>query len=161
MNEEQLAFIEDLGVVFEEAGAAPMLGRVYGALLVSCETEMTAENLATALHASRGAISQATRQLVDMGLLRRTHKPGERKDFFQLTSEGWVHLSRFRFEKSTAMADLFRRGLETIPDASPQARAALLENLEFLDYWKSIVEDFFEGWEQHKENTRAKRHTDN
>lgn len=160
MNDQQLNFIEDLGVVFEESGAAPMLGRIYGALLISTENELTAEDFATILHASRGSISQATRQLVTMGLLRRTHKLGSRKDYFQLAPDGWVNLSHHRFQKSMAMGDLFQRGLDTIPDASPEARAALEENLEFLDYWREFIDQFFDGWQKRKEDSHAKRNPD-
>lgn len=161
MKEEQLTFIEELGVVFEESGAAPMLGRIYGALLISTENELTAEDFATILHASRGSISQATRQLVTMGMLRRIHKRGSRKDYFQLAPDGWVHLSRHRFQKALAMGELFQRGLNTIPDASPETRAALEENLEFLEYWNEIIDQFFDGWQKHKEDSHAKRNPDN
>lgn len=159
MNTDQHTFIEELGVVFEESGAAPMLGRVYGALLISQEPQLTAEELATHLHASRGAISQATRQLVDMGMIRRTHKLGSRKDYFQVEPDGWVRLTRYRFQKADAMGDLFRRGLASIPDASPEARAALEENLEFLEYWRTIIDRFFSEWEQRKEEQRAQRNS--
>lgn len=160
MTEEQLSFVEELGVVFEQSGAAPMLGRVYGALLISPVKEMTAEDFATILHASRGSISQATRQLVDMGMLRRTHKLGSRKDYFQLAPGGWAELSRQRFQKADVMSDIFRRGLETTPEPSPEARAHLEENLLFLEYWQEMFDQFFIDWQKRKEDLHAKRNPD-
>lgn len=161
MNDKQLQFVTELGLVFEQSGAAPMLGRVYGALLISTEQELTAEDLASSLHASRGSISQTTRQLVQMGLLQKTHKIGSRKDYFRLAPDGWVNLSRYRFEKSMDMAELFERGLDTIPETSPEARTALEENLEFLAYWQEFIDVFFNEWQQRKEAWHAKRNPDN
>lgn len=150
VTEDQMDFIEELGVLFEESGAAPMIGRIYGALLISPETELTAEDLTTILHASRGAISQATRQLVEMGMIRRMHKPGMRKDFFQLTQDGFVEVTRLRITKISSIRDLFQRGLDSMPDASANARDALQQNLEFIDYWDAFIVDFFKGWQERK-----------
>lgn len=152
MTDAQMEFIGELGVLFESSGAQAVNGRIYGALLVSHEIELTAEELATTLHASRGAISQGTRQLVDMGLLRRTHKPGMRKDFFQLTPDGLVEATRLRIANISSIKHLFERGLNALEDASPQARASLKENLEFLEYWDEFMVEFFNGWKERKKH---------
>lgn len=155
MDQDQLHFIEELGVLFEESGAAPMMGRIYGALLISRNSELTAGELAEILHASRGAISHGTRQLVDMGMIRRIHKPGKRMDFFQVRPEGFVDMTRVRVSKIMGIRQLFERGLESIPQESTQARAALEENLLFIDYWDSFIDDFFKGWQEYKGDKRG------
>lgn len=132
-----------------------MVGRIYGTLLIAHEPELSAEDLAARLHASRGAISHGTRQLVNMGMIRRIRKQGTRKDFFQIRPEGFVEMAHVRVQKIGAMRQLFEQGLESIPDESTDARAALEENLLFLDYWDHFTDEFFSGWRKYKEEHRG------
>ena len=78
-----------MGMVMEAFGLPRMPGRVFGALLVADPPEQTAEELADTLQASRGAISGATTLLEAMGLIDRTRKPGDRKDYFRNKPNAW------------------------------------------------------------------------
>ena len=49
MTDAQMEFIGELGVLFESSGAQAVNGRIYGALLVSHEIELTAEELAAVI----------------------------------------------------------------------------------------------------------------
>lgn len=158
MNDDQLAFIEELGMSFDRMGAAPMVGRIYGALLISSETQLSAEDLAELLQASRGAISQGTRTLISMRLIERTRKPGVRKDFFRVRPGGWTRAVLNKQHEIDAMRDIFRHGLNAMENAPHAARATLNENIDFLNFWEQRLLDFLQEWEQHKEHLHAKRH---
>ena len=80
MDEERASYAEDFGLLFEGFGLPRMVGRVLGVLLISDPPELSAEELAEALQASRGSISSATRSLIGMGLVQRRTKRGERRD---------------------------------------------------------------------------------
>ena len=69
VREDQLRYVEDFGLLFEQFGKPRMVGRVLGVLLVSGWEEHSAEELADILRASRGSISSATRTLVQSGLV--------------------------------------------------------------------------------------------
>ena len=61
MDDERASYVEDFGLMFEGFGLPRMVGRALGALLISDPPELSAEELAEALRASRGSISSATR----------------------------------------------------------------------------------------------------
>ena len=97
LTEAQQEYTEDLGIFFERFGLPRAVGRVLGVLLLR-PREHSAEELANLLHASRGSISQATRALVEWGLIRRTSKPGQRRDYFSLRPSAWSQVLRREVE---------------------------------------------------------------
>lgn len=157
---ERLQFAEEMGFTFEQMGSTRMIGRVVGALLVADPAEMSAEDLASFLHASRGSISQATRQLVQIGLIERVRKPGVRRDFFRVRRRGWVASMRQRLSEMHTLRALFSRGLETMEGAPPESRRALEESIAFIDFWMTEAEGVFMRWQEQTENTRGNGHTD-
>ena len=92
-----------------EAGAARMVGRVLGWLLVCEPPEQSAADLAQALRASKGSISTATRVLLRTGLIERVRVRGERFDRFVAKPEGWDEFlwrqERFSEPRRYAMQD--------------------------------------------------------
>jgi DNA-binding transcriptional regulator GbsR (MarR family) len=80
VDEDRERYVEDFGILIGEFGLPRMVGRVLGALLVSDPPERAAKELAEALRASRGSISSATRTLVQLGLVERRTRTGERRD---------------------------------------------------------------------------------
>src|SRR5215217_2912648 len=84
LDEERRRYVEEFGLLFGQFGLSRMLGRVLGVLMISDPPERSAEELAEALGASRGSISQTTRSLIQMGLVQRWSRPGERKHYFRV-----------------------------------------------------------------------------
>lgn len=154
MDQEQLIFAEEFGVVFEHLGGARMLGRILGLLSVADPPELTADQIATYLHASRGSVSQATRLLISIGLIQRVSKPGVRADFFRVQKDAWVDSTRSRQREFVGFINVFRRGIEIMRDRSPEARAALEDGLAFMEFMQTRIDDIYREWEhlqQHRE----------
>ena len=59
-----------------------MAGRMWGWLLICDPPEQTAADLAEALQASRGSISGTARILSRAGMIRRTTRRGDRREYF-------------------------------------------------------------------------------
>lgn len=150
MNQQQLDFIEDIGMAFERLGTTPMLGRVLGALMVAESNELSAEDLSTILQASRGSISHATRQLVVMSIIQRVRKPGVRRDYFRVLPNAWAQATRHKGAEIDLLTSLFQRGLDTMTDAPPEARQSIEETLAFLHFWKSQFNKFLIEWDELK-----------
>lgn len=150
MNQEKLEYVEEFGVFFEGFGGSRMLGRVLGALLVSEPPELSAEELARELKASRGSISHATRTLVQMGMVRRMSKPGERRDYFQVKENAWEETTRQAVSGISAAHKMAERGLSLLDPETPDARASLEQMRDFYDYWGSVIPEFLDRWEQEK-----------
>ena len=152
---ERCAFVEDFGVMFERLGSTRMLGRVWGALMVADPPELTADELADFLKASRGSISQATRQLIEIGVVRRISKPGIRRDFYKIRPNAWQEAMRREEHSVVAMQQLFKRGLAAMEGSSCEARRALEESIAFTEFWLRELDAIFERWEAHKERSHG------
>lgn len=154
MESERRAFVEEYGIMFEQMGSTRMLGRVWGALMVADPPEMTAEELADYLHASRGSISHATRQLIDLGVVRRVNKPGVRRDYYRVPKDAWARAYLTKMRSFDHIMDLFTRGLASMEDASPEAQVSLRDAISFYEFWQTEVTGLMERWNAYREQSR-------
>jgi DNA-binding transcriptional regulator GbsR (MarR family) len=141
-------FVEDFGVLFEQSGGVRMLGRVIGLLMIAEPPERTAEQLASELQASRGSISQTTRQLVQMGLVQRFTKPGERRDYFRIKPNGWTAMTRAEIRLIANYRELIGRGLTLVPGGEGEARRNIEHAVRFFDYVDREYRRFMDEWDQ-------------
>jgi DNA-binding transcriptional regulator GbsR (MarR family) len=151
MDDERASYVEDFGLLFEGFGLPRMVGRVLGVLLISQESEFSAEELAEALQASRGSISSATRSLIDMGLVQRRTRRGERRDYFRVKPNAWDEVMRRELESLKTFRQMAERGLGLIDPEDKAARQNLEEMREFYAYWETELPAVLERWEEGKE----------
>jgi DNA-binding transcriptional regulator GbsR (MarR family) len=147
MDDEHRLFIEDFGAFFEELGGGRMVGRILGLLMIADPPAQSAEDIATALHASRGSISQATRVLVQLGMVRRFTKPGARRDYFQLRADALTESTRRRGQDIDRLGAMFARARKLTGDH----RANLDEPVVFLRFWRQRIDQVFHDWEMERE----------
>ncbi len=112
----ELQFAEDMGQFFESGGLARMAGRVWAMLLVVDKPCLSASDLQQALGASAGAISGATRSLLQLGLIERVNVRGERRDFFAPRRGAIANILRMRLERLVAVEDLLSEALDAFRD---------------------------------------------
>jgi DNA-binding MarR family transcriptional regulator len=79
-------FIETMGRQFEEEGAPRIAGRIFGALML-CEGAASLDDLAEQLQVSKGSVSTNARMLDGWGLVTRVTRPGDRRDYYQVTAD--------------------------------------------------------------------------
>ena len=82
MTPGEATFVEEMGLFLGSSGMTPMAGRMWAWLLICDPPEQTASDLATELHASRGAISGTARLLESAGMIRRAQRRGDRREYF-------------------------------------------------------------------------------
>jgi len=150
MNEARLHYAEDFGLLFEQAGGSRMLGRVLGVLLTSEPPERSAEELANELGASRGSISQATRTLVQMGMVRRLTRPGERRDYFRVRPNAWQETTRQQMALIGVFQEMAERGLELLRSGDPESREGLEEMRDFYAFWERELPAVLERWDEER-----------
>jgi len=75
-------FISQWGNLSGEWGMNRTMGQIQALLLIS-EAPLCAEDLIEQLNVSRGNVNMSVRSLIDIGLVERVHKIGERKEFFR------------------------------------------------------------------------------
>lgn len=157
MDNERAQFIEDFGITFEELGSGRMLGRVLALLMVSDPPAQSAEDIALVLKASRGSISQSTRQLIQMGMVRRINVPGERRDYFQIRPNAWTEVTRREGATIDRMLEVFQHGLRLMDGHSPESRRSLEESVAFMSFWKRRIGALFQAWEEEREYLLGER----
>lgn len=124
-RDPELRAADAMGRLMEFWGFRRHMGRLWTILYLSPEAMTTAE-LAETLQLSSSAVSLSLGELVRWGAVRKTWRPGERKDFYQAESSVWKLLRRV-YERREL--NLIR---ETI-DAFAEAARDLEETRDGLD----------------------------
>jgi len=118
--------------------------------MISDPPERSAEELAEELEASRGSISQTTRSLIQMSLVQRWSRPGERRDYFRIKPGAWHEIMRREIEALSGFRKMAERGLELLDSEDPGARRSLEEMRDFYAYWEKEMPAVLERWERRK-----------
>ena len=132
-----------------------MVGRVLGALMISDPPERTAEELASELGASRGSISQATRALVRLGMVRRLSRPGERRDFFRVNPDAWWETTRQQMASLALFQRMAEQGLALLGPGEAEARRGLEEMRDFYDFWEEELNVVLRRWDEQRRGGEA------
>lgn len=82
-----------IGRLMEYWGFKAVMGRLWTFLYLSPEP-LTAADLAERLGASTGSVSMAVTDLQKWGVVRKTWRPGERKDFYEAETSIWKMVTR-------------------------------------------------------------------
>jgi DNA-binding transcriptional regulator GbsR (MarR family) len=120
-------FVEEMGQFLGSFGMTPMAGRMWGWLLVCDPPEQTAADIAEALQASRGSVSGTARILSTAGMIRRTTRRGDRREYFSAPPEALDSMLASASAIYRQMREIAERGLANTADHTPSARARLEE----------------------------------
>ena len=114
-REALLRFVERFALVLAEAGMARTPARVFAYVLAEDSDRYTAAELAEGLGLSRAAISSATRDLVQGGLLGREREPGARVDSYRVyDSDVWEAINRQRLPILEKYLQVLDEGIELL-----------------------------------------------
>ena len=127
MTPGESEFVEEMGQFLGSLGMTPMAGRMWGYLLICDPAEQTAAQIADALQASRGSVSGTARLLAGPGLIRRTTKPGDRREYFSAPAEALDSMLASAGAIYRQMRAIAERGLESVAGRSTESRARLQE----------------------------------
>src|SRR2546423_1635206 len=139
MTPGESTFVEEMGRFLGSIGMTPMAGRMWGYLLICDPPEQTAGQLADALQASRGAISGTARLLAGPGLIRRTTRPGDRREYFSAPAEALDSMLASAGAIYRQMREIAERGLAVTAGRPPAARARLQEFHDVMTFVEQEV----------------------
>jgi DNA-binding transcriptional regulator GbsR (MarR family) len=145
-------FADDVGLSYEELGFPRAWGRVLGWLLVCQPDFQSAEELATALHVSKGAISMATQALVRAGMVERQTLRGDRRTYFRIRPGAWTSVIEEQMRNATKLRELAERGLELL-DGEPSGRRRRLEELQdLMALYEQETSVLLARWQKHDQH---------
>jgi MarR family len=155
LDEANLAFVDRMAAFYaRHHGFPPMAGRLLGYLAICDPPWQTIDDLATALMASRSALSGAVKLLEPSGLVVRTRRVGERVDRVRVHLDG-LEPQNFDSSLFKEQAAIFREGLDLIPEASPERRAPLEELIALADFLGERLPQVLAEWRERREAMTA------
>lgn len=151
-------FVELWGSMSPLWGVNPTMARIHGLLFLTGR-QMTADEIMERLTISRGNVSMNIAKLLDWGLVRKVHQPGDRREYYGSLGDVWemfttVAAQRKRREIDPLLNTLRRCKEQLAPESlgaaaagdEVQARAQRINDLlKFLTMMDSLAQRFFES----------------
>ena len=139
-------------------GISPTMARIHGLLFI-CGAALSMDDIMARLAISRGNVSMNLSKLLEWGLVRRVHKKGDRKEYYESLNDVWemftlVASQRKRREIDPILTTLRRCRDELSPETlgpkaaeeAPQKRFQRVnELLKLLTLLDSLAQRFFES----------------
>jgi len=156
LRDKEKNFVEEVGVVFEQTGLPRMAGRVFGWLLISDPPYQSSAELAEALMASKGSISTTTRLLIQIGLVERFVRPGERYDHFRLREDALQRTIQHGLEDEIKLfLNIAHKGLGLMKDEASVRRQWLEEMYDRYTFLEKEFPVLMERWQRERGASRA------
>src|ERR1700721_1450104 len=107
--QQQLQAVQDLfirrwGEMGQTWGINRTMAEIHALLYVAAQP-MCTDDVMGRLNISRGNTSMSLRALCDWGIVRRLHKRGERREYFESLSDGWEMFSIIPAERKRREMD--------------------------------------------------------
>ena len=123
-HQQQLHVAQDLfirrwGEMGQTWGINRTMAEIH-ALLYICGTPLCTDDVMERLNISRGNASMSLRALCDWGIIRRLHKRGERREYFESLSDVWEMFSIIAAERK-------RREMDPVLETIKQCQQMLSE----------------------------------
>jgi DNA-binding transcriptional regulator GbsR (MarR family) len=139
-------------------GISPTMARIHGLLYIT-GAALSMDDIMEKLGISRGNVSMNLSKLVEWGLVRRVHKRGDRKEYYESLSDVWemftlVANQRKRREIDPILTTLRRCKEELSPEAlgaqaddgeAQEHFRRVNELLKFLSMVEGLAQRFFES----------------
>lgn len=94
----QNQFVERFAVALETDGFPRIAGRIFGHLIVS-DDDVSLDDIAEAVGASKASVSVNTRMLEEKGLIDRVSRTGDRRDYYKLSCDPFVRTMESRLSR--------------------------------------------------------------
>lgn len=133
----ELEVADSVGQLMEFWGFKRPMGRIWTLLFLS-PTPLGAAEIGEALKMSAGSVSMAIGELVKWGAVKKTWRPGERRDFYEAETSVGKLVQRVLRERELTLVRTFGEALEGAHGAlqsealEPQVRDFKRERLEEL-----------------------------
>lgn len=138
-------FVERFAAAMVASGIPRMPARVFALLLSRDDGSATSAELATELKASPAAISGSVRYLIQLHLITKAHRPGERRDLYRLLSDHWYEMVGNRDHELKQWATLSREGVDVV-GAETRAGRRLEETARFFEFLTDETPALLERW---------------
>src|SRR6202140_3271844 len=114
-------------------GISPTMARIHGLLYIS-GSALSMDDIMARLGISRGNVSMNLSKLVEWGLVRRVHKRGDRRDYYESLRDIWEMFTLVAAQRKRREIDPILSTLRHCKEElSPEALGALAEEPAALE----------------------------
>ena len=139
--------IENFGQYFENYKLPRILGRVYGLLLLTDQPYLGLDQIVTELKVSKASVSTVVRQLVGFMMIEKVTRPGDRRDYYQVSPKAALNYIQNSMRGALSFADLIEKAAR-LEDLTPEARQKI-ERIEHLyEALGKVLGEFFDNFEK-------------
>jgi DNA-binding transcriptional regulator GbsR (MarR family) len=121
-----------VGTLMEFWGFRRVMGRVWSLLYLRGEP-LSAAELCEQLEISSGAASMTLAELEHWGVVRRSRKPGDRREYFEAETDVWKMISRVLRERELSQIEralqVFDRAREQLPRSGAPGEQSRLSQI--------------------------------
>jgi HTH-type transcriptional regulator, glycine betaine synthesis regulator len=132
----ELRVAEVIGQLMEFWGFKAVMGRIWGILYLMPEP-LSAAELSERLAISSGAVSMALSDLQKWGVVKKTWRPGERRDYYEPETSIWKMVSRVFRERELGYVreaiSAFENAIKQIAAVRPRASPEQKKRLKFIE----------------------------
>jgi DNA-binding transcriptional regulator GbsR (MarR family) len=154
MDKAQRTFIDRLGDAAEADGLSPIAGRLFALLLLAPEPQ-SLDELAESLGVSKASVSTDARRLLERGIVERTRRTGDRRDFYELTPDFFARVIRARVARWRRIQQLMDDMLAVTGALSSAARGRFEAVESIQTAVIDRVDDALAEWERAAHTRRA------
>jgi hypothetical protein len=149
---DEIAFTDRMAAFYQrEYGFPPVAGRLLGYLVICQPAAQSIASLATALKASRSAITGAVALLAGHNAVRRTRTAGQRMDHVSLDPRA-LEVGGFADEPYKQQAALAREALALLPASDTDRRAIVEEAAAFYDFLAERMPQLLTEWHTRRDS---------
>jgi DNA-binding transcriptional regulator GbsR (MarR family) len=154
MDVQTADYIERMGLVLEADGLPRIAGRIFGLLLVS-EEARSLDHLSAELKVSKGSVSTNTRLLEQRGLLERVCRPADRRDYYRVPADLFVHTLGQRLARWQRFHEAIHAAQSTLPIRSPEVRERLQEYDQAYTFMMRAIREALTRWQTGRQSRLA------
>jgi DNA-binding transcriptional regulator GbsR (MarR family) len=137
-----MRFVEQLGSLGVGAGAPRSMVLLLGWLVVCDPPEQTAQQIQTGLQLSAGTVSTTTRALIDLGMVERRARAGDRRTYYRLREQAWERVIEARQRALGQVREVVERALT---EAGDEAGARLVQMRDLYTWYGEQTEKLLAG----------------
>lgn len=151
MDAQTVNFIERMGLVLESDGLPRIAGRIFGLLLIS-EDARSLDDLAAELRVSKGSVSTNARLLEQRGLLERVCRPADRRDYYSVPPDLFIHTMAQRLARWQRFHEAIGAARTTLPIRSAEVRERLEEYEHAYAFMSQEIQEALTRWQASRDD---------
>jgi DNA-binding transcriptional regulator GbsR (MarR family) len=151
MDPRTVNFIERMGLALESDGLPRIAGRIFGLLLVS-EDARSLDDLAAELRVSKGSVSTNARLLEQRGLLERVCRPADRRDYYSVRPDLFIHTMAQRLARWQRFHEVIGAARTGLPIRSQEVRDRLEEYERAYAFMSQVIGEALTRWQESRDD---------